>query len=105
MTYTKKMHESARRETVGKHNIVTDLLDEIERLQNKPIGYLHQDDDSHWYLIPKEYTKLFITQLDDIACTKNCDKKDDLISEFIDNFDEYRLSGGVESLKVLIEEK
>jgi hypothetical protein len=33
MTYTKKMHESARRETAGKRNIVTDLLDEIERLQ------------------------------------------------------------------------
>ena len=33
MSYTKKMHEAARRETAGKHNIVTDLLDEIERLQ------------------------------------------------------------------------
>lgn len=35
MTYTKKMHESARRQTAGKHNIVTDLLDEIEQLQKQ----------------------------------------------------------------------
>jgi hypothetical protein len=32
--YTKKMHDAVRRETKGKHNIVTDLLDEIDRLQN-----------------------------------------------------------------------
>ena len=105
MTYTKKMHEAARRETAGKHNIVTDLLDEIEHLQNKKYGYVHQDDDGHWYLVPEEYAKLFIKQLDDITCTKDCDKKDDLISEFISNFDEYRLSGGVESLKIMMEEK
>ena len=42
MTYTKKMHESARRETAGKHNIVTDLLDEIERLQNS-LTYIEKD--------------------------------------------------------------
>ena len=35
MTYTEKMHKSARRQTEGKKNIVTDLLDEIERLQKE----------------------------------------------------------------------
>jgi hypothetical protein len=32
MTYTKKMYAAVRRETAGKHNLVTDLLDEIDRL-------------------------------------------------------------------------
>jgi hypothetical protein len=32
MTYTKKMHDGARRESAGKQNIVTDMLDEIDRL-------------------------------------------------------------------------
>jgi len=33
--YTDKMHKSLRRETEGKKNQVVDLLDEIERLQNR----------------------------------------------------------------------
>lgn len=33
--YTKKMHESLRRDTTNKQNVVTDLLDEIERLHNE----------------------------------------------------------------------
>ena len=32
MTYTKKMHDGARRQNAGKQNIITDLLDEIDRL-------------------------------------------------------------------------
>jgi hypothetical protein len=49
MTYTKKMHKSVRRETQGKNNIVTDLLDEIERLNKEHIqllwetGFLHRE--------------------------------------------------------------
>ena len=31
--YTKKMHIALRRDTAGKQNGITDLLDEIERLQ------------------------------------------------------------------------
>jgi len=33
--YTDRMHKSLRRETEGKKNQVVDLLDEIERLQNR----------------------------------------------------------------------
>lgn len=56
MTYTKKMHLAARRETEGKHNVVTDLLDEIEKLRNEILAipclnFLHADrydtDDKH----------------------------------------------------------
>ena len=68
-------------------------------------GHVHQDDDGHWYLVPEEYTELFLKQLDDIACFDNWDKREDLISEFESNFKEYRLSGGVESLRVLMETK
>jgi len=32
MSYTEKMHKALRRDTEGKKNFVTDLLDEIERL-------------------------------------------------------------------------
>lgn len=35
MTYTKRMHDALRRDTSGKHNQVTDLLDEIEELQKE----------------------------------------------------------------------
>ena len=36
MTYTKRMHDALRRDTAHKqHNHITDLLDEIERLQKE----------------------------------------------------------------------
>jgi len=37
--YTQKMHQSLRRDLKGKHTVVTDLLDEIERLQNICIDF------------------------------------------------------------------
>jgi len=33
MMYTEKMYKSLRRQTEGKNNVVTDLLDELDRLQ------------------------------------------------------------------------
>lgn len=68
-------------------------------------GYFRQDEDSHWYLIPEKYIKLFIKQKDDIACTIDFEKRENLVEEFIQNFDEYRLSGGIESYKVMMKEK
>jgi hypothetical protein len=35
MTYTEKMHKATRKQNEGKRNIITDLLDEIERLQKE----------------------------------------------------------------------
>lgn len=67
-------------------------------------GYLRQDDDSHWYLVPEEYVKLFAKQMDDIYLEKDFDKRDELILEFVHNFVEYRLSGGVQDLKIQMEE-
>lgn len=45
--YTEKMHKALRRDTQGKHNVVTDLLDEIERLQEIIRGN-GINDDSDW---------------------------------------------------------
>ena len=63
-------------------------------------GYLRQDEDSHWYLIPQEYLRLFEKQMENISVEYDEIKREDLINEFIDNFEEYRLSGGVQDLKV-----
>ena len=54
--YTKKMHDSLRRQTKEKHNVVTNLLDEIDRLKKEMLdipqkNFYHADrydtDDKH----------------------------------------------------------
>ena len=77
-----------------------------EQKENTPkFGYLRQDEDSHWYLIPEEYVKLFSKQMDDIYLESDDEKRDNLISEFIHNFEEYRLSGGVQDLRIPMEQE
>jgi hypothetical protein len=97
------MHDAARRETIGKHNIVTDLLDEIERLQNKKHGYVHQTDDGDWYLVPEDETELFLTCIDRFQSGWSADELRDWLNLFDTKFKKYRLSGGVESLSIPME--
>jgi len=54
MTYTDKMYKALRRDTIDKQNCVTDLLDEIDKL-NKNIDdiilyfeKLSENEDDHW---------------------------------------------------------
>jgi hypothetical protein len=57
MTYTQKMHDSIRRNSEGKNaTIVTDLLDEIERLQEeKRVLFLFK---SAYYNLEQENNEL-----------------------------------------------
>jgi hypothetical protein len=64
-------------------------------------GYLRQDDDSHWYLVPEETIGNFDNMLRQIE--DGWQRKDDLIDMFIEAFDKYRLSGGYQDLKILMD--
>jgi hypothetical protein len=66
-------------------------------------GKLRKDDSDHWYLVPEDEIKNFQNIMDLIYLEFDWEKKEDLISLFIESFDMYRLSGGVESLRVVIE--
>jgi hypothetical protein len=66
-------------------------------------GKLRQDEDSHWYLLPEEIVKNFSAMMDKIYLENDWEKKDLLIDFFIEAFGQYRLLGGIQDLKVLIE--
>ena len=66
-------------------------------------GYLRQDDDGHWYLIPEEMIKNFSNLEEQIENEEDWEKKDFLISLFIEAFDTYRLSGGYQDLRISME--
>lgn len=61
-------------------------------------GFLRSDGDGHWYLIPKSYLSDFRKALDILYNNPEDWKK------FVDKFDKYRLSGGIEYLEVTIHE-
>lgn len=67
-------------------------------------GKLRQDEDSHWYLVPKPYIRTFdllsnkIDQLDETS--DECYKA---IEGFEESFGEYRLPGGPFDFDVIIE--
>jgi hypothetical protein len=69
-------------------------------------GYLRQDQDSHWYLIPDFLIPRFDHVLriieDDCQTTS---EEDDTIELFIEEFGDYRLSGGCYDLKIPMENK
>lgn len=69
-------------------------------------GYLRQDQDSHLYLIPDFLIPRFdyvlrIIEDDD----QTVSEEDDLIELFIEEFGDYRLSGGCYDLKIQMEEQ
>ena len=62
--FTEKMRRAIRRDTKDKHNVVTDLLDEIERLENiikgfvnteqKQVEYTRADDMGEFMIVRKD---------------------------------------------------
>ena len=68
-------------------------------------GYLREDDDGHWYLIPEDKLSHFYWIKEKIETLKAySDEWEDACQDMIDNFDKYRLSGGPYDLRIKMEE-
>jgi hypothetical protein len=68
------------------------------------IGYLRKDDDGHWYLVPENFIHVFDSFYEAIENHDSYSEEwENAIDEFVSNCDEYRLSGGIDNLKVLME--
>ena len=66
-------------------------------------GYLRQDDDDHWYLVPEDFCNNFDNMINQIYNSDDdWDRKEYLISLFVEAFNKYRLSGGYRDLKILM---
>ena len=65
------------------------------------IGFLRQDDASHWYLIPEEKLAEFSMLMEHVYNNDSLDACD-LVNE---HFDKYRLSGGPENLPIYISDR
>jgi hypothetical protein len=87
------------------HNAVIDEVENrFRNLAEEKYGYLRQDDDGHWFLIPIEYISEWEELMGDIERAKPYGGEwEDLIEELDSEFGQYRLSSGVQDLKVLIE--
>jgi hypothetical protein len=66
-------------------------------------GYFCQDDAGHWYLIPKEKVDRFIGLLRDLYLAEWEDRQR-IAENIIDEFEKYRISGGVGDYEVTINE-
>lgn len=64
-------------------------------------GYLRQDDDEHWYLIPEELIENFDSLWDKMTIN-NLDKLDELNDLFDECYGAYRLRGGYRDLLVVV---
>ncbi len=66
-------------------------------------GYLRQDEDSHNYLIPEDEIEAFDKLMAEISKTgDHTDEWYDKIDEFNDRYQDYRVEGGLSSLKVVM---
>ena len=68
------------------------------------IGFLRQDESSHWYAVPSDKISEFDAK-SDIIC--DCDDTETLyaeVDEFNLLFSKYRLNGGISNVKVILEE-
>jgi len=74
----------------------------LQKLKSVEMGRLLSDDSGHWYLVPVEKSKLFYPMLE--LCTRGTYNDEDRQEEFINAFDEYRLSGGITDLEIPIME-
>jgi hypothetical protein len=66
-------------------------------------GYFCQDDAGHWYLIPKEKVDRFKGLLSDLYLAEWEDRQR-IAENIIDEFEQYRISGGVGDYEVTINE-
>ena len=65
-------------------------------------GYLRQDPDCHWYVVPEDQIEEFDLLLEKIEGKEYLEAEDDF-AEFDQKFGELRRDGGVSSYKVLME--
>lgn len=67
-------------------------------------GKLRKDESSHWYLVPEyeidNFDKLMI-EMEEVEW--NTPREHELVNEFCEKYDQYRLDGGVYDLKIVIE--
>lgn len=70
----------------------------LQRLKIIGMGVLKSDDSGHWYLIPKEKAKYFYPMLELLGRGNKDDEKH--YNEFIDAFEQYRLSGDLADLEI-----
>jgi len=67
-------------------------------------GFLRQDDDSHWYLIPSEKLLEYDNLVDRMESGLSAGKEAfELENDFIEKFDQYRVGGSLYGLRVVIE--
>lgn len=64
-------------------------------------GYFRRDDAGHWYIIPKDKVARFIGLKEEIFAT-DWRNRLHLSQTFMEEFEQYRLSGGVENYEVEI---
>ncbi len=65
-------------------------------------GYLKSDDDGHWYLIPEDLISRW-RELIGISTTSNVyEEMESAHNNLNSEFEKYRLSGGIEDLKITI---
>jgi len=65
-------------------------------------GYFHKTDDGRWYFVPENEKEFFLTCLDRFRAGWSADELKDWIEIFDTKFEKYRISGGIESVKVFI---
>ncbi len=68
------------------------------------IGYFRQDDAGHWYIIPKEKVTRFVGLKEDMYLS-DWKKRFELSQIFMEEFEQYRLSGGIENYEVEIKDE
>jgi len=72
----------------------------------KKYGYLREDNNGHWYLIPEDKVKHFVWIKEKIDMFELwSDDWEDACQDMIDHFDGYRISGGPYDLKIQMENK
>ena len=82
--------------------------DEIENKKTKQkYGRLRTDNCGHYYLVPEDEVIDFANFLEDVLGYDgdSSDERDDLEDKFLARFDKYRLSGGYQDLKIVMEDK
>jgi hypothetical protein len=68
------------------------------------IGYLRQDDSGHWYVVPENIVERFDKLMRDICeIEEHTEKWYEAVDWFISRYDRYRLGGGYQDVKCVME--
>jgi hypothetical protein len=68
-------------------------------------GYLRTDGYNCWYLVPENELGDFGKAIDKIEAWSLAYTWEQAVNDFKEKFDKYRLSGGYQDLKILMEDK